>query len=137
MFLKQVPVPSLDSGVNEAETIVTYKMSELKRFVRFDDRNFSLFAVILFHPPQDHKSLGHYVAAVNANETYIVFDDHRKKTYVLDEACDVVIHCLYYIDAEFLADNNSTFEISSVSHSDESLYRLYHNIKPNNGDQLI
>lgn len=98
--------------------------------------------MILFQPPEvNHriKSLGHYVTAINVNGTYFVFDDLRTTPYRLEKDEEVVIHCLFYVDSNLLQSHDnydSSFEVSQA-HTDDSLYRLYHNISGNGGNNNL
>ena len=63
---------------------------------------------------------------MKVNEKYFVFDDVRGASYRFEEDVDVVIHCLFYIDEELLHGDesyDSSFEHTTIEHTDESLYR--------------
>lgn len=126
-----MPISSIEAAKQDNETIVTYKLCQLKLRLILGDKRYLLFGLILFQPPQHKDSIGHYVAAVKHGEGYIVFDDLRKATYRLEQNEDVNIHLLFYIEEklhQFIGSthgsNDSSLQLSV--HTDESYYRLYH-----------
>lgn len=126
-----MPIPSIEPANEDNETIITYKLCQLKLRLILGDKIYLLFGLILFQPPQLKENIGHYVAAVKVGDEYVVFDDLRKKPYRLERNEDVNIHLLFYIEEKHDPLSGSTRYSTDSSlqlsvHTDESLYRLYH-----------
>ncbi len=133
---KQIPLASLNPRETDDEQIFAYKLTELKPSIKIDEKRYSMFGMILFRPPETTESIGHYVTAVNDNGNYFIFDDLRTTPYRLEKDDEIVIHCLFYIDSNLLEDRDygdSSLEVSTYAHTDESLYRLYHKDSENVG----
>lgn len=79
-----MPIPSLDLQDGLHENIVTYRTDQLKSSIRIGGNEYSLFALILFHPPLLQDSIGQYVAAIKVKSVFIIFDYERKKIAVLN-----------------------------------------------------
>lgn len=103
-----MPIPSIEAANEDNETIITYKLSQLKLRLKLCGKRYLLFGVILFQPPQLKETIGHYVAAVKVNKEFIVFDDLRKAPYRLEQNEDVNIHLMFYIEDKLEQFSGST-----------------------------
>lgn len=121
-----MPVSSLEPNTNNLESTRTYSVNCLKPNVKIDG---SLFGFLLFEESLLKKNDdGHYAGAIKVDEKFVVFDDTRKHPYILSSNADVIIHCLFYkkiFKDDVDDDDDSSFNIN-ISHTDESLYKLYH-----------
>lgn len=119
-----MPVSSLEPNTNNHESTRTYSLNCLKPIIKIDGSLYSLFGFILFEESLIKKNDdGHYAGAIKVDQKFVVFDDTRKRPYVLSSNADLIIHCLFY--KKHFEDDDSSFDIN-MSHTDESLYELYH-----------
>jgi len=98
-----MPVPSIKPNFDNYEEIITYTLDQLKVNITLNNKRYFLFGLVLFQPPQDKKSIGHYVAAVKVCNEYFVFDGLRKSSYRLEEESELVINCLFYVHEDISA----------------------------------